>query len=324
VILPGGPGPDVEVAMTTLIIIVGLFCAGAVVTFVGARLVERAHRPRGRFVDVGGFPQHVVEMGPQHASPPLVVLHGASANLEDMHMALGERLGAHRRVIFVDRPGLGFSARPAGQGATPAYQAAVLRDILDQLGVGRAILVGHSWGGTLALTFALDFPERAAGLVLIAPVTHPGVWRRTRYSSVLAGPLGWLYARTFAFPLGAMLMRPGSRVAFLPQTMPERYVQRSAAMLVLRPKSLMANWADVGCLETFLDRQAERYATLAAPTMVLAGGDDSLVPAKRQCEKLAAVAPHVKIILLPGFGHMLHHAAAAHVVEAVEELAAAP
>lgn len=314
-----------ERVMTALIIIVGVFCAGAVITFVGTRLIERAHRPRGRFVDVGGLPQHVVEIGPQgvERATAVVVVHGASANLEDMHLALGEGFGGRRRVIYVDRPGLGFSARPATQGASPADQAAVLRDILDQLGIERAILVGHSWGGTLALTFALDCPERTAGLVLIAPVTHPGVWRRSRYSAALAGPLGWLYARTFAFPLGAMLMWPGSLAAFLPQTMPAHYVRRSAAMLVLRPRSLMANWADVGSLETFLARQAERYATLSVPTIVLAGGSDSLVPAERQCERLAAVAPNVKIFLLAGFGHMLHHAAAARVVEAVEEMAGA-
>jgi pimeloyl-ACP methyl ester carboxylesterase len=120
-----------------------------------------------------------------------------------------------------------------------------------------------------------------------------------------------------------MLMWPGSIAAFQPQTMPERYVRRSAAMLVLRPRSLMANWADVGSLETFLDRQAERYATLSAPTIVLAGEADPLVPAAGQCKRLAAVAPNVKIILLPGVGHMLHHAAASRVVEAVEALAGA-
>ena len=52
----------------------------------------------------------------------------------------------------------------------------MLRDIFDRLDVDRAIVVGHSWGGTLALTFALDFPQRVAGLVLIAPATHPGLW----------------------------------------------------------------------------------------------------------------------------------------------------
>jgi pimeloyl-ACP methyl ester carboxylesterase len=307
--------------MIALVIVVAIVCAAALVTLIGTWLIERTYRPRGRFIDVGGFPQHIIETGASGTGDalPIVVLHGASANLEDVHMALGERFGA-RRVIFVDRPGLGFSRRPAGQGASPASQAVVLRSILDQLGIARAIVVGHSWGGTLALTFALDCPERTAGLVLVAPVTHPGVWSRTSYSAILAGPVGWLYSRTFAFPLGAMLMRPGSEMAFQPQTMPENYVRRSAAMLVLRPRSLMANWADVGCLEVFLDGQAERYAALAVPTIILAGDTDTMVPPPRQCEKLAATASCVKIVLLPGFGHMLHHAAADRVVEAVEEI----
>jgi pimeloyl-ACP methyl ester carboxylesterase len=310
--------------MTTLAIIVGVFCAGAVITFVGTRLIERAHRPRGRFIDIGGFAQHVVETGPRDAQDalPVVMLHGASANLEDMHLALAEQFRGRRPVIFIDRPGLGFSMRDREQGASPAYQAAVLHGVLDRLGVGCAILVGHSWGGALALTFALDFPERTAGLVLVAPATHPGIWRRKRYSAVLAGPLGWLYARTLALPLATILMWPGSRTAFLPQRMPERYVKRSAAMLVLRPRSLMANWADVGSLDSFLERQAQRYATLTAPTIVLASDRDPFVPAARHGEKLAAAAPSVKLVVLPGFGHMLHHAAADRVVAAVEELAA--
>ena len=178
------------------LVIVGVFCAGAVITFVGTLLIERAHRPRGRFIDIGGFPQHVVELGPRDAQDalPVAVLHGAGANLEDMHLALAEHLAARRRIILVDRPGLGFSARRAEEGASPAYQAAVLRDVLDRLGVERAILVGHSWSGALALTFALDFPERTAGLVLVAPATHPGVWRMNKLNALLAGPVGWLFA----------------------------------------------------------------------------------------------------------------------------------
>jgi pimeloyl-ACP methyl ester carboxylesterase len=309
--------------MTALVIIFGVLCAGGVVTLIGTRVINRIHRPRGRFIDVGGFPQHVIDMAASTAAPDapaVVVLHGAGSNLEDMYLALGERLTSRHRVIFVDRPGLGFSARKAGEGSSPSDQAAVLRDVLDTLGVDRVIVVGHSWGGTLALTFALDFPERVAGLVLVAPATHPGLWPMKRLNALLAGPLGWLFARTLAFPFGVVLMWPGSRTAFLPQKIPDGYVKRSAAMLVLRPVTLMANWADVGCLEAFLERQIERYGALAAPTVVLAGDRDPLVPPARHCEQLAAAAPHVKVVMLPGFGHMLHHAAADRVAAAVEEV----
>jgi pimeloyl-ACP methyl ester carboxylesterase len=312
--------------MITVVVVVAVFCAGAIITVVGAQLVNWAHRPRGRFIDVDGFRQHVIEIGKSsdsQAVPPVVLLHGAGSNLEDMHLALGERLAASYRVILIDRPGLGFSARKRGEGSSPAFQAAVLRDVLDRLGVDRAILVGHSWGGTLALTFALDFPDRAAGLVIIAPATHPGFWTMTWLNGLLAGPLGWLFARTLAFPFGVALIWSGSRTAFLPQRIPRGYVKHSAAMLVLRPPTLMANWADVGFLESFLAAQAGRYAALAVPTIALAGGSDPLVPPERHCERLAAAAPVVKLTVLPGLGHMLHHAAADEVIAAVDEIAAA-
>jgi pimeloyl-ACP methyl ester carboxylesterase len=312
--------------MTTLIVVAAVLCAGAVVTLVGTRLILRAHPPRGRFIDIGGFPQHVIALesgAGLRDAVPIVLLHGAGSNLEDMNLALGERLAARHRVILVDRPGFGLSARKAGQGSSPADQAAVLRELLDRLGVERAILVGHSFGGTLALTFALDFPQRVAGLVLIAPPTHPGLYPMTKLNAVLATPIGWLFAHTLAFPFGVILIWPGSRTAFLPQTIPPRYVRESAAMLALRPASLLANWADVGGLDTFLARQAERYGALAAPTRIFAGDRDPLVPPAKHCVKLAASAPNAKVTILPGFGHMLHHDAADLVVAAVEEMAAA-
>jgi pimeloyl-ACP methyl ester carboxylesterase len=311
--------------MITFVIIVAVLGGGAVITLIGTRLIDHAYRPRGRFVDVGGFPQHVIEIGADAVpdAPPVVVLHGAGANLEDMHIALAKPLAARRRVIFVDRPGQGFSSRKTGQGSSPSDQAAVLRKVLDALGVERAIVVGHSWGGTLALTFALDFPERVAGLVLLAPPTHPGLWRLSWLNKMLAGPVGWLFACTLAFPVGVPMIWPGTRAAFLPQTMPGGYVKNSAAMLVMRPPTLMANWADVGCLEAFLERQAERYRSLATPTIMLVGDRDPLVPPERHGDKLVAAAPRFKLVVLPGFGHMLHHAAADRVVAAVEEIAGA-
>jgi pimeloyl-ACP methyl ester carboxylesterase len=311
--------------MIALVVVVAIFGAGAIVTLIGTRLIERRHPPGGRFIEVDGLRQHVMEMGPRpdtQSAPPVVLLHGAGANLQDMRLALGEVLAARHGIILVDRPGFGFSGRKGGGGNSPVDQAAVLREVLDQLGVDRAILVGHSWGGTMALAFALDYPQRVAGLVLIAPPTHPGLWRITKLNALLATPIGWLFAHTLALPFGAILIGPGSRTAFLPQPLPHRYVKRTAAMLVLRPATLLANWADVGGLEAFLAHQADRYGELTAPTIALTGDRDPLVPPEHHAMKLAAAVPAAKVEVLPGFGHMLHHAAADRVAAAVEEVAA--
>ena len=308
--------------MTAITVIAVVLGAGAIITLIGRYLIERAYLPHGRFIESNGFRQHVIEMGDSGSKDflPVVLLHGAGANLQDMNLALGERLAAHHRLVLIDRPGFGFSARKARECSSPADQAVVLRDVLDKLGIDRAILVGHSWGGTMALTFALDFPQRVAGLVLIAAPTHPGLWRMTKLNALLATPIGWLFAHTLALPFGAIFIWPGSRTAFLPQIIPPGYVKRTAAMLVLRPATLLCNWADIGCLDAFLTQQANRYESLGAPTIVLAGDRDPLVPLDQHAAKLAAAAPAVKVEVVPGFGHMLHHAAADRVAAAVEEL----
>ena len=311
--------------MTTLAIVAAVLGAGALVTFFGARWIERANPPRGRFIEVAAGRQHVIELGEATraaAAPPVVLLHGAGANLGDMQLALGEKLAAKQhRVILIDRPGLGWSERKGREAGSTAEQAAILRDVLDRLGVNRAILVGHSFGGTLALAFALAFPQRVAALVLIAAPTHPGMRFLTLINAALSTPLGFLFAHTLALPFGAIFIAPGTRTAFLPQTPPHRYLKRTAALLVLRPASLLANWADVGGLEEFLAGQIEHYGKLAAPTIAVVGDHDFIVPPRQHIAELAVVAPNVKVVELAGFGHMLHHAAADRVIAAIEEMA---
>src|SRR5713226_5364588 len=151
----------------TLTVIAVILAIGALITLLGAWLIARAHPPRGRFVKVRHLRQHVIELGEAQANAaPIVLIHGAGCNLQDMRLALGERLAARHRVILIDRAGLGWSTRKSRRGSSPADQAAMLRDVLDRLEVERAIVVGHSWGGALALSFALDHPHRVAGLVL--------------------------------------------------------------------------------------------------------------------------------------------------------------
>ncbi|MGC1278474.1 MAG: alpha/beta hydrolase [Xanthobacteraceae bacterium] len=308
--------------MHTLDAAVEILAAGAVITFIGARLIERVHSPRGRFVEAGGLRQHVLELGTD-AGTPIVLLHGAGCNLEDMRLALGERLAARHRVILVDRAGLGWSQRKGRRGSSPAYQAAVLRDVLDRLGVERAVGVGHSWGGALATTFALDYPARVAGLALLAPPLYPFPRSMTWLYALFARPMfGWLYARTLALPLGLPFIGIGLGSAFLPQLPPRRYIKHTGALLLLRPSTFLANARDVGDLRAFQANEAGRYATLAVPTVIVTGDRDMVVAPRRHAFAFAAAVPAAKLVVLPGIGHMLHHVAAERVVDEIEALIA--
>ncbi len=310
--------------MHTLAVVAALLGAGAAVTFIGARLLERTHPPRGRFVEIGGLRQHVVELGGRVAAadaPAIVLLHGAGCNLEDMRLALGERLAARHRVILLDRPGLGWSERGGLDASSPAYQAVMLNAVLDHLDVGRAVVVGHSWGGLLALTFALDHPQRVAGLVVVAPPTHPWLGHSTWLNSVFGIPFfGWLFAHTLTLPFGALLIAPGFRNAFRPEAPPPGYMKRTAARLLLRPATLLANAADIAGLKAFLEQQAERYGTLSAPLIIITGDRDTIVSPRHHAMRLAAAVSGAKLQVLPGYGHLLHHAAGDRVVAAVEQL----
>jgi len=310
-----------------LIVGVEVLCVGAIITFIGARLIERAHPPRGRFVDLDGLRQHVVELGAgeetQKAGPPIVLIHGAGCNLEDMRLALGERLAIRRRVIMVDRAGLGWSERKGRRGSSPAYQARMLRDVLDRLSVEHAVIVGHSWGGALALSFALDHPARVAGLVLLAPPLYPFPRSMTWLYALFAMPgLGWLYARTLALPVGLPFIGMAMASAFLPQLPPRFYIKRSAALLLLRPHVFLANARDVADLRAFHARESARYSALGAPAVIVTGSRDMVVAPRRHALLFAATAPRAKLVVLPGIGHMLHHVAADQVVAEIDALIA--
>src|SRR4051812_1873587 len=237
-----------------------LLLCGAVATLVIARVIETRYPPAGRFVEVAGGRLHVVEMAPPGREPEATVLllHGASGSSGDPMTALGERLARRFRVVAVDRPGSGWSDRVGGAGAaSPATQARVIRAALREIGIERAIVVGHSWAGALALNLALDHADVVSGLVLLAPVSHP--WPGAGISWYYR-PATWpVLTCTLATPAGLLLMGPTLGVVFAPQAPPTAYIERSRIPLVLRPRAFRANAEDVSGLYAFVVRQSRRY-----------------------------------------------------------------
>ena len=311
-----------------MIIMIVIGCAGAAVllaalTAIGTVMIERQYPPEGRFVDVTGGRLHVLERGKPDA-PVVVLLHGASSNLQDVNAALGAPLAARYRVIMIDRPGHGWSDRPGSDDeASPARQAALIAQVLEKIGVARAILVGVSWSGALATNYALTFPERVAGLVLLAPVSHPwpgGIaWHYRLTSMPVLGPL---FVRTALMPLAYPMMDGLVRAAFAPQPMPDGYPERAALPLALRPDEFLANARDVADLKANVTLQAHRYGEIRVPAVIIAGGRDTTVLPDIHSKALAAAIPNAKLIIVPGVGHIIHHAKAELVIGEIDTIAA--
>ena len=224
-------------------------------------------------------------------------------------------------MILIDRPGHGWSTRARLEDSTPAIQAGMIDETLEKLGVGRAILVVHSWSGALGALMALDYPHRVAGLVMLAPVAYDWPGGVGRYNGIVTTPvIGPLLAYTITLPLGYFLTESGCRGVFLPQIMPENFVVNTATPLLLRPREFLANARDLVTLKAAVAEQAPRYGEIRAPVVVITGEVDKTVSTDRHSRPFAAAVPHAKLIVLPGVGHMVQNAASDLVIAEIEAM----
>jgi pimeloyl-ACP methyl ester carboxylesterase len=294
----------------------------ALVTQAGVFALQRAFPAQGRMIEVEGATLHVLDIGPRDgASPPIVMLHGASSNLETMRRPLGDLLAKNHRVILIDRPGHGWSSRQRVRDSTPDIQGRMIEQGLQKMGVGRAIFVVHSWAGALGARMAMDYPQRVAGLVMLAPVAYP--WRGGVgwYNEWVATPvIGPLLAYTITLPLGFFLTGSGARNVFLPQAMPDGFVNDTATPLLLRPREFLANARDLVTLKAAVAEQAPRYGEITAPVVVVSGDADKTVYPDIHSRPFAAKVPNAKLIMLPGVGHMVQYAAPGLVVQEIDAM----
>jgi pimeloyl-ACP methyl ester carboxylesterase len=305
-----------------LAIVVAALAVLALITQAGVFALQRAYPARGRMIEVAGATLNVVDIGPRGApGPPVVMIHGASSNLEVMRQPLGEMLARNHRVILIDRPGHGWSTRARRQDSTPAIQGRMIDEALEKLGLGPAILVVHSWSGALGARMALDYPRRVAGLVMLAPVAYP--WRGGVgwYTKLVAIPvIGPLLAYTITLPLGYFLAESGARGVFLPQVMPDGFVGNTATALLLRPREFLANARDIVTLRAAVEEQAPRYADIRVPTVVISGELDKTITTNIHSRPFAKAVPNAKLIVLPDVGHMVQNAAPELVISEIEAM----
>ena len=313
--------------MITFIVLVGLGL-GLIQWRAAAReaAAEESHPPLGQIVDVDSVPVHVYVAG---SGPDLVLLHGASGNLRDFTFDLVDHLTRDYRVIAFDRPGLGWTGRLRGNvgpwnatSETPQEQAALLQKAADSIGVKNPIVLGHSYGGAVALAWGLARPQDTPALVLVAAVSEP--W---------PGSLGWLYEVTSSAPGGALIIPPAT--AFLPKTVvnssigaiffpqepPSGYAEHLGVGLTLRRESSRANAQQVNGLLPHITDMKRRYGTLSMPIELVHGDKDTIVPTEIHADVFVTEVPSANLTILPGLGHMPHHSDPQAIVDAVNRAA---
>ncbi len=296
--------------------------ASAGVTYVMAgRQVAQAEAdfpPIGQFVEVDGRQVHYLQMG---SGPHVVLLHGAGGNLREFTLGHMEALAERYTVTAFDRPGLGYSDRVPGvatgalavDGDPPMAQAAVLRAAAAQIGIESPIVVGHSFGGIVAMAWANagldeDSPVNASAVVSWAGVLMPWPGELGRYYTFLGSPLGGLVIPVLSAYASNERITSGIPDIFAPDPMPADYVAKIGAPLTVRTANFRANVRQVNTLRPDVVEMSARYPELTLPIEVIHGTADTTVPINTHPVQLMKIYDNVNLVPLDDVGHMPHHA----------------
>lgn len=258
--------------------------------------VEELADPDSLFVDVDGLEVHHKVAG--QGEPTVVLLHGFAASVFSWRKVM-EPLGDGGTVIAFDRPAFGLTERPMpGEWGeenpySPEAQADLTVALMDELGVEKAVLVGHSAGGAVALLTALRYPERVEALVLedaaVYDYTATPEWLAPFLRLPLMDRLGPFLVRSITL-WGEVVIREA-------WSDPNKI---TVELISDYKKPLQAeNW-DRALWELVLARHPidleERLGEVSVPALVITGGDDHIVP-PHNSERLAADLPASELVV---------------------------
>ncbi|MEM7752774.1 MAG: alpha/beta hydrolase [Pseudomonadota bacterium] len=315
--------------VTTLLVLAAL--AGAVMLLTKWRAsavvqqIEAAYPPQGQIITVDGRDVHVIVAG---SGPDLVLIHGAGGNAQDFTHAFTARLTERYRVFAVDRPGLGYTDRAdtgldaawTTKAETPTEQARLLAAATRQLGAERPLVLGHSYGASVAMAWALDEP--ASGIVVLSGATMPWPGPLQPYYRVFGSLLGSALAAPLvtAFVPEARVRRSLEGV-FAPAPVDPTYFEGAAVPLAIRTDTFRANARQVKSLRPTLVEKSARYPEITLPVEILHGTADTTVRTEIHAEPLANSLSNAVLTVLDGVGHAPHQTHPEPVVAAIDRVA---
>ena len=292
---------------------IALAVGGAVGAAVAVKLLTRAgsvdwddvadkviHSDRSHFVNVDGARVHYQEFG-DASKPPIILLHGYTASVYVWKTAAPMLAEDGFRVIAVDLLGFGYSEKPSWFDYSIQSQARMVSRFMNRLGIGRATIVGSSYGGAVALTLTLDYPERVEKLVLVdavcndEPKNHP-ILRLASLPGV-----GEVITPFLCDSKSFMKMRMHGTLARVNRHM----ITRDRIESIIRPLSAADGHHSV--LTTSRNWSAghiERDAHLInQPTLIIWGEEDKVIPI-RNGYKLHEEILNSRLVVLKDCGHV--------------------
>ena len=256
-----------------------------------------------RFVTAGNTKLHYIDNG---SGRPVVMIHGNAGDLRDFEFGTLDLVARNYRVIAFDLPGHGLSKMPGKAKGTIQEQAVTLHQALTALGVKDPILVGHSWGGAVALAYALLYPHEISALVLLAPAAYADHREDVPAELLLRRlPLFSDFCIALFKPiLGRALLKHHLKDAFSPDPVPEDYL-KAAANGWLDRKHLKAFIRNDVMVDSSLRKLSPQYQKIQAPVIIVTGDSDLTVSPQQNAFCLHKAIANSELVVIPHAGHQI-------------------
>lgn len=281
---------------------------------------ERKFPPTGKFVTVDGCKLHYIRAG---EGQPVVFLHGGMLSSIDFKDVVKQAAKRGYDAIAFDRPGYGYSERL--KKMTPMTQAEMIHKALKQIGINEPIiLVGHSWSGTMVLSYALQFPNEVAGIVMLAAAMYKEGYPAENgdyISRVVTTPIigSFILHTLLKSPLGKGMARVMVKSTFFPEAAPLWY-EEAAFALGFRPRHFRANREDVLAFPGTSKELCRNYKNIKIPTVIVVGDKDPFGVIE-QGRRLKEDLPNAIYKELSDIGHMIPNLHPGIVVDQVDFIA---
>lgn len=288
--------------------------AGAVAQGLGRALTPRPTR----WLLLGGRRIALTESG---RGPVVLFLHGLGGQAGNFHLV--PPLLPDFRCVAIDRPGTGWSDAAAPGAAGITGHAASAAAVIEALGGGPALVVGHSLGGAIGLRLALDRPDLVAGLTGIGAMAGPELAAPARLTAALARRplLREAVAQLLTAPLTPLLGPWSTHLAFTPERIPPGFARPGGLLAGLSPRMFSGLMRDLEVVAQGTPALRADLPGLTRPVLLVHGTEDHVLPHPRHALPAARAIPGAGLWLAQG-GHMLPATQPGLVAAAIREVAA--
>ena len=277
--------------------------------------IEGKYPPRGDFVDVETARIHFLTRKKvanieNQGNAPVVLIHGSSGSSADMELAFFDAFPDDIDLYAFDRPGIGWSKTKLSplEMSNPIKQAEAIHMAVKKLKLDKPIIVGHSWGGAVAIAYAKQFGNEISGAVSLAGVAYPWKGPYGWYDVLLTTPVfNHIFTRLFLNKMGQLYVPLSIKAIFEPEAARGDYREAAQAEIILRPSTIINNSYYSLNLRRHLKTMSEKYNDIKIPLLIVAGNRDYIVHSKSQSERLHNEVAGSEYILFKGAGHMPHH-----------------